>query len=106
VGSARSLNAWGKHGRFGYVGSLDAGTRLVLGRGKELVVPASLFSELRAHFAGRTVLIGASRHPPRDSLGGWLQGRVSLVAAAAYVGPVLVKEGAAERVSDDEIRIL
>jgi len=106
VGSARSLTSWGKHGRFGYVGSVETGTRIILGRGKEAIVEAALYRDLLAHFARRTVPIGASRHPPRDSLGGWLQGRIGGESMAAYVGPILVREGFAERVGEDAIHVL
>lgn len=105
MGSSRSLTAWGKHGRFGYVGSVELGTRIILGRGKETVVDASLYRELLTHFARRTVPIGASRHPPRDSLGGWLQPRSGTEVLAAYVGPILVKEGYAERVGEDALHV-
>jgi hypothetical protein len=104
VGSARALESWGKHGRFSYRGNVKNGTRIILSREKHVVLDAETWARLLAHFARRTVPIGLSRHPPRDSLGGWLQGRAQGEVLAAYAGPILVREGYARRL-DDEIRI-
>jgi hypothetical protein len=104
VGLGPSLDAWGKHGRFTYAGDPARGTRILYGRNKELVVPAETYAELLAHFAGRTVPIGASRRPARGSLGSWLRAHLGVELAVVYVGPILVREGAAERVSETELR--
>ena len=103
MGSARALTTWGKHGKFSYVGSPALGTKLVLGLGRSAVISKETWADLLAHFRGKTVAIGASRNPPRDSLGGWLRSRVGLPVAAAYVGPILVEEGLATRVSPSEV---
>ena len=119
MGAGRALNAWGNKGRFTYVGGLDRGTKVLYGRaaggtgrrgrgrgedassGKSFVVPAEVYAELLAHYAGQDVPIGASRQPPRDSLNAWLRKRLPHVEVpVAYVGPILVAEGAAERDGD------
>lgn len=104
MGLGPSLDAWGKHGRFSYAGDLARGTRILHGRNKQFVVAADDYAALLAHFAGRTVAIGASRRPARGSLGSWLRTRLGVELAVVYVGPVLVREGAAERVSETEMR--
>ena len=101
MGAGRALNAWGNKGRFTYVGGLDRGTKVLYGRGKAFTVPAEVYAELLAHFAGQDVAVGASRQPPRDSLNAWLRKRLpSVEVPVAYVGPILVAEGAAERLGD------
>lgn len=106
VGLGPSLDAWGKHGRFSYAGDLARGTRILAGRNKQFVVHPEVYAELLEHFAGRTVPIGASRRPARGSLGSWLRGKLGVELCVVYVGPILVREGAAERLSDAEIRFL
>ncbi|HEX2021571.1 MAG TPA: hypothetical protein VHH36_02600 [Candidatus Thermoplasmatota archaeon] len=99
MGAGRGLAAWGHKGRFTYQGDLSRGTRVLHGHGSAFVVPAALYAEMLAHFAGREVEIGASRAPPRGSLNAWLRHRLPDVEVpVAYVGPILVAEGAAVRV--------
>jgi hypothetical protein len=105
MGSARALESWGKHGRFSYRGSVEAGVRIVLGRGEGVTLEAETLRALLAHFDRRTVRIGASRNPPRDSLGGWLRSHAEGELLAAYVGPILAREGYAQRVGEGEVRI-
>lgn len=101
MGAGRALNAWGNKGRFTFVGSLDLGTKVLYGRGKSFTVPADVYAELLSHFAGHEVAVGASRQPPRDSLNAWLRKRLpSVELPVAYVGPILVAAGAAERDGD------
>lgn len=98
------MSAWGKKGRFTYAGDLERGTRVRYGRSSAFIVPPSMYAELLAHFAGKTVDIGVSRNPPRHSLGSWLKARIHEPdVPVAYVGPILVAEGAAERVGDDSL---
>lgn len=104
MGAARALAAWGKRGRFSYLGSAELGTKLLLGRNKEFTVRPEQYAALLDHFAGRDVAIGASRNPPRDSLGAWLRSHVGGDVLVAYVGPVLVNEGLAERIGESELR--
>lgn len=100
------MNTWGKRGRFAYQGDLAAGTKILRGRQDPFVVPPALYAELLARFAGKTVEIGLSRRPARGSLGSWLRAHLGVDVAVAYVGPILVAEGAAERVGEDELRFL
>ena len=101
MGAGRALNAWSNKGRFTYVGGLDLGTKVLHGRGRSFTVPAEVYAELISRLAGQIVAIGASRRPPRDSLNAWLRKRLPDVELpVAYVGPILVSEGAAERDGD------
>ena len=104
MGAGRSLPAWGKRGRFSYAGSVADGTRVTHGRGKVFIVPASVYAEMLAHFRGHEVPVGLSRNPPRHSLGSWLKARLDEEVPVAYVGPILVSEGVAERVGEDALR--
>lgn len=100
MGLGPSLDSWGKRGRFTYAGSVEQGTRIVVGRDEAFVIGAATYHELLDHFRGRLVDIGNSRRPPRGSLGSWLQAHVGGSNLAAYVGPILTHEGYAERVGD------
>jgi uncharacterized protein YqjF (DUF2071 family) len=103
VGAGPSLDAWGKHGRFTYVGDLERGTRILYSR-KQFTVPPEAYAEMRERFAGKEVAIGASRRPTRGSLGSWLRAHLGVELAVVYVGPILVREGAAERVDETTLR--
>src|SRR5438874_7787389 len=101
MGIGPSLDAWGKHGRFTYAGSVEKGTRVVYGRGRSFTISAAAYAELLTRFRGQLAAIGNSRRPPRGSLGSWLQAHVGGENLAAYVGPILTHEGYAERVGDE-----
>lgn len=104
MGAGRAMNAWGKRGRFTYQGDLERGTRIKYGHGKSFIVPPSMYRELLTHFSGATVAIGLSRNPARHSLGSWLRARIhEPEVPVAYVGPLLVAEGAAERVGTESL---
>lgn len=105
MGAGRSLNTWGKHGRFTYAGDLARGTRVTHGHGETFVVPSEVYGELLRAFGGREVAIGLSLRPARASLGAFLAARLGRQGLAAYVGPILVAEGAAERVDARTIRL-
>jgi hypothetical protein len=100
VGAGKGLSTWGKHGRFTYQGSVERGTKVLYGRGSTFTVTAEQYASLLALFAGRLVDAGNSRRPARGSLGSWLRAHVGVELAAAYVGPILVHEGLAERQGD------
>ena len=101
MGAGRGLSSWGNHGRFTYQRALDGSLKVLYRRGASFVIPAELLDELRAHFAGQLVDIGASRNPPRDSLNAWLRKRLPDVEVpVAYVGPILVAEGWGSREGD------
>lgn len=98
MGAGRTLKTWTKRGKFSYQGTLASGTKVVYGRGASFIVPPFLYADLLARFAGREVVVGASRNPPRDSLNAWLRRRLPDVdVPVTYVGPILVAEGAATR---------
>ena len=46
------------------------------------------------------MLAQAGRPPPCESVGKWLQDKVTRTAMASYVAPILVEEGYAEQVAD------
>ena len=101
MGAGRTLTTWGKRGKFSYQGDAERGVRVLFGRGKSFVVPPAAFVDLLALYRGREVDIGASRNPPRDSLGAWLRKHVpGSEVPSAYVGPVLVDLGLAQREGD------
>lgn len=87
------------------MGSVELGTRLKLGREKQVVVTAEQYRALLARFAGKSgVEVGLSRRPPRGSLGSWLRANVGGDVLVAYVGPILVREGYAEREGEGTVR--
>ena len=97
---------WGGSSTFKYSGSVEAGVKITYGKGWTVRVTAEQFSELRTHFLRRKVPVGTSRtNPSSGSLGEWLQTNVTRTAIASYVAPILVEEGYAERVGNDDIRI-
>ena len=101
MGAGRTLTTWGKRGKFSYQGDAALGVKVLYGRGKSFVVPSAAFVDMLAVYRGREVAIGASRNPPRDSLGAWLRKHVpGAEVPSAYVGPVLVDLGLAEREQD------
>lgn len=105
MGAGRSLHTWGKRGRFTYAGDLARGTRVTHGRGDVFVVPPEVYAELFRLFGGRELAIGLSMRPPRESLGTFLAARLGRHGLAAYVGPLLVAEGAAERLDAQTLRL-
>lgn len=101
MGAGRSLASWANHGRFTYQRRADGSLKVLYRRGDIIVISPELMDELRAHFAGQEVPIGASRNPPRDSLNAWLRKRLPDVEVpVAYVGPILVAGGVARREGD------
>jgi hypothetical protein len=98
----KTLRTWAGKSRFQYSGSVGSGSQIWFGKGWTVTVSASQYSALRSHFKGRMVPMGTSfTNPPEDSVGAWLQQHVTKTAIASYVGPILVEEGYAERVSYD-----
>jgi len=80
-------------------------TRLAFGRGGSARISADQYAALLRHFRGKTVNIGTSRdRPPVGSVGEWLQGNVTKIAIASYIGPILGEEGYAERAGGPDIR--
>ena len=105
--NARELPTWGGRSSFSYSGSVKKGTIIIYGSGYRTYVSATQYAKLLKHFQGCTVSIGTSRTtPPRDSVGEWLQLNVTRTAIASYVGPILIREGYAEKVGSSEISFL
>lgn len=77
----------------------------MFGRGQSFVVPPGVYAELFRVFGEAEFAIGLSLRPPRASLGAFLASRLGRQGLAAYVGPLLVAEGAAERVADQLMRL-
>lgn len=102
------LETWGGRSNFIYSGSVETGTEIIFGKGNwKVTVSAEEYNTLRHVFIGRIVNIGTSRtEPPKDSLGEWLKANVTQAAIACYVGPILIIEGYAKRISKHGISII
>ena len=84
------------------------GTEIFYGKGFKyrVKVTSDHYSALIEQFSGNTVDIGTSRdNPPAGSLGMWLQNNVIRTAIASYVGPILIREGYAEKIGRSQIKI-
>lgn len=98
---------WGGRSRFRYTESVETGTNIKFGQGNHFRVKAQQYAALRRHFLNRVVPVGTSRtDAPAESMGAWLQAKVTPTAIASYVAPILVREGYAIRVGDHDIRII
>jgi hypothetical protein len=105
------LRTWGGRSQFLYTGSVETGTNIMYGKGRKAQVNAHQYVALRQHFLKRDVPAGTTREtsstePPPSSLGAWLHANVTRTAIASYVAPILVREGYAERVGENDIRII
>ena len=102
------LFTWDDRSEFKYAGSINEGTQIYYGKGfrNKVHVTSDHYSALMQHFSGNTVDIGTSRDiPPKGSVGEWLQSNVTKTAIASYVGPILIREGYAERIDRSQIKI-
>ena len=101
----QTLRTWAGKSSFKYTGSVNNGTTITYGSGFSFNVSAAQYAELLNYFRGRTVNIGTSRtNRPRGSVGEWLQSNVTKTAIASYLGPILIFERYAEKVSGPYIR--
>lgn len=103
-GTMQQVKTWAEKSEFRYEGSVKEG--VVIHYGNDFAytakVSAEQFQRLLTHFRGRTVPLGTSRtNPPEDSVGAWLKENVTKTAIASYVGPILIKEGYAEKIGSD-----
>ena len=99
------LKTWAGQSSFAYTGSVRDGTEIIYGSGFKVNLSPENYSNLIKHFSKNTVDIGTSRDAaPKGSLGEWLQKNVIKTAIASYVGPILIKEGYAEKVGRSQIR--
>jgi len=105
----QTLKTWKEKSTFSYTGSVKQGTKIVYGRKPcSRFISATQYAKLLNHFRGHTVDIGTSRdNRPRGSVGEWLQqSKVTKIAIASYVGPILIAEGYAEKAGGSKIRFL
>lgn len=104
------MDTWSGRSQFKYEGSVVTGTTIFYGKEcrYKVKINAEDYAALKEHFRGRTIKVGTSRDdPPRGSRGKWLIENVTKTATASYVAPILIEEGYAERVEEqDEIHIL
>ena len=102
----RTLPTWAGRSLFVYDSSAAGGTTIHFGKGfaHTIHMTGNQYALLLQHFRGRSVPIGTSRdNPPPESVGEWLQAKVTKVAIASYVGPILIAEGYAQKVGRSEI---
>lgn len=102
------LKTWASRSEFKYTGSVKLGTEIYFGKGYKykVKITSEHYYGLIKYFSGNTVDIGTSRDmPPVGSLGMWLQNNVTKTAIASYVGPILIKEGYAEKIGRSQIKI-
>lgn len=104
----RQSETLGQGVKFSYTGTPETGTDLHFGDGQKTSVSAAEYAELRAHFRGMQVPIGASRtDPPVGSLGAWLMENLSnRPVIASYVAPILIDSGWARRIKNRTIEFL
>ena len=90
---------------FAYEKTASGDIKLEFGRGKwRAAISSADYLKLINEFKGRTVALGTSRdNPPHGSVGEWLQKNVTKTAVAAYLGPILVREGHAQWVGTTQI---
>ena len=99
------LKTWDGRSNFSYTGSVEQGTTISYGKkGSSLKITSDVYSKMLTNFRGLTVKIGTSRTaPPKGSLGEWVKD-YERRAVTSYLGPILIKEGYAEKVGRSEIR--
>ena len=101
------LHTWAKRSTFSYEGSVKTGTKITFGKGFSVKVNAEDYSSLLSHFRGQVVNIGTSRTtPPSGSVGEWFLCNVMKTNMASYIGPILINEGYAEKISGPDIHFL
>ena len=100
-----NLKTWAGRSSFKYTGSVRDGTEIIYGSGFRVKLSTQNYINLIPHFSKNTVDIGTSHDAaPKDSLGEWLQKNVTKTAIASYVGPILIREGYAEKVGRSQIK--
>ena len=101
------LRTWGDGSEFEYTGSVREGTTILYGRKPNTVfVSPGEWSNLLNYFRDSETEMGTCRTTaPANSVGAWLQENVTKTAIASYVGPILIREGYAERVEHCSSRL-
>ena len=105
----QTLKTWKEKSTFSYTGCVKQGTKIVYGRkSPPKFISATQYAKLLNHFRGHIVDIGTSRdNRPPGSVGEWLQqSKVTKIAIASYVGPILIAERYAEKAGGSKIRFL
>ncbi|ETA67627.1 hypothetical protein MettiDRAFT_1054 [Methanolobus tindarius DSM 2278] len=101
------IGKWGEHLPFACYGSIEKGTKIEVGN-EEITISSLQYYDLLRKFRGKTVTIGlpdSRDFVPDGSLGAWLRDNVRRIPLAAYVGPILIKEGYAEKSEDGKFII-
>ena len=107
----KELPTWSGRSKFEYSGSVQFGTHIFFGKAfryHEFITPEQ-YQMLLSHFKGKTVSLGTSHtDPPTGSVGSWLLSNVCQRGLASYIGPILLDERWATRISgeSDMIRFL
>jgi hypothetical protein len=92
------LKTWAKGKSFDYEIDRQGDVLIKYGSGFHAAITAEELRQLIANFNRKNALFGTSRdRAPEGSLGDWLQHKVTKVAIASYLGPILVNEGLAQR---------
>jgi len=102
--SRKELPTWSGRSKFEYSGSVKFGTDIFFGKAFRYheFIAAEKHQMLLDHFKGKTVSLGTSHtNPPNGSVGIWLLSNVSRRALASYVGPILLDEKYAKRISGE-----
>jgi hypothetical protein len=89
---------WGMRSEFSYEGSVNEGTTIYFGKSNKIYISKQEYKNLLRHYKYKKVNVGTSRtHPPVGSVGEWLSHNIARVALASYVGPILIREGYAQK---------
>lgn len=100
----KELPTWSGRSKFEYSGSIQSGTHIFFGKAfryHEFIAPEQ-YQMLLSHFKRKTVSLGTSHtDPPIGSVGSWLLPNVCRRALASYVGPILLEERCATRISGE-----
>ena len=102
-----TLPTWAGRSNFSYNGNVNTGTVISFGSGNKITLSASQYTNLIKAFKGTgNFPVGTSfDNPPANSLGAWLQAKVTKTAIASYVAPILINEGIATRQNTTYISI-
>ena len=101
-----TLSTWSGSSEFRYEGSVAVGTSITwkdkssgTGWSKPTLVKAEEYRGLLLRFAGQEVTLGHYPDPARGSVEEWLKEHYDQWGLTSYIGPILISEGYAERVT-------
>jgi hypothetical protein len=99
-----TLPTWSGSSEFQYEGSVTKGTSIFWqertrprGWSKPSFVTAEHYRGLLSNFSGQEVTLGHYPYPPPGSVEEWLKEKYDQWGLTSYIGPILVREGYAER---------